>query len=159
MKWEGKEIEYLIENYPTNTSISEFILKLKKSRRAIIHKAARLGLSRQNIPINKPKDPFYRKKVDKIYYLKNKLKIYSRKIERRKRIKELLISRLGGNCSKCSYNKSIAALELHHKNNDKENNISDLIKNASEQSVFKEAYKCIILCANCHRELHHGCVG
>lgn len=154
MKWGDTEIDYLIKNYSTTIPISGLTSKLQKTRRAILHKAARLGLSRIHAPINKPKDPLYRQKIDRLYYLKNKNKIYARKMERRKRIKENMIKIFGGRCNNCDYNKSIAALDFHHKNNDKEHNIADLIKNSSEQSVFKEANKCIILCANCHRETH-----
>ena len=70
------------------------------------------------------------------------------------------LKELGYNkCSKCGYNKCFAALDFHHINgNSKENTISQLISCAftekRKQLLLKELDKCIVLCANCHRELH-----
>ena len=154
MKWLENEIEYLKKEYPTQKSLREMYNKLGRSRRSVLHKAARLGLSRPNIPANKPEDPEYRKKVDRKYYLNNKGRIYKRKQARSKMLKELTVKLAGGKCSKCGYNSCLAALEFHHKNNDKEDDVRSLIKNSSKQNVLKEANKCILVCANCHRELH-----
>ena len=118
MRWSEQEINFLIKTYPSNTAIREIADKLNKSRRAILHKAARIGLSRIKVPINKPKDPEYRRKVDKKYYLKNREKIYRGKMKRRKKIKENLVDRLGGKCKMCGYKKCISALEFHHKDFD-----------------------------------------
>lgn len=77
-------------------------------------------------------------------------------IEKRKIIKEkkkYLVDLLGGKCSKCGYNRSLQALDFHHKDNNKE---FELSKNMKKKLSFleKEAKKCILLCANCHREEH-----
>ena len=154
MRWSEQEINFLIKTYPSNTAIREIADKLNKSRRAILHKAARIGLSRIKVPINKPKDPEYRRKVDKKYYRKNREKIYRGKMKRRQKIKENLVDRLGGKCKMWGYKKCISALEFHHKDSGKEFSVSELINNSSEQNVLKEANKCILLCANCHREIH-----
>jgi len=62
----------------------------------------------------------------------------------------------GGKCSICGYNKCIGALQLHHKNpNEKEFNLSSY-QSTKWTDYKKEAEKCIILCANCHAELHWG---
>lgn len=61
-------------------------------------------------------------------------------------------------CSKCGYNKNAAALEWHHPNDDKEYNPSNLISSISWDSYNlyrKEISKCVLLCANCHREEHN----
>ena len=61
--------------------------------------------------------------------------------------------RLAG-CSICGYNKCINALEFHHVNSDsKDVNIS---KAKTLRKVYKEAAKCIVVCANCHREIEAG---
>lgn len=60
----------------------------------------------------------------------------------------------GNGCAKCGYNKCIDALEFHHVNpQDKLFTVSST-SNHSIEDLTKEAEKCIILCANCHREIH-----
>ena len=155
MKWTKEEIEYLIENYPKKIHIDSICAYLKKSRKAISHKAVRLGFSRKGTLIRRLGDPIPRNIIDKRYYLKNKDKIYQRKMQRRWRIKEKMVNLMGGKCNICGYNKCAAALEFHHKNKEKDFEIGELIKNSSEQNVLKEVQRCILVCANCHRELHH----
>jgi len=62
-----------------------------------------------------------------------------------------LINILGGRCNLCGYNICLWALDFHHK----EECISRVIHSSSKEKALKEAKKCIILCANCHRELHY----
>lgn len=67
------------------------------------------------------------------------------------------IMRRGGACEICGYCKNIAALEFHHKNpEEKEFNI-DMRKfsNMTLEKLEAELEKCILVCANCHRELHN----
>ena len=72
----------------------------------------------------------------------------------RLRRKKKEIDYLGGECSICGYNKSMSALEFHHVDDTtKEFNISNSY-NMSWDCVKNELDKCILLCANCHRELH-----
>lgn len=73
----------------------------------------------------------------------------------RKRTKELLVEYKGGKCEFCGYNKCVEALEFHHiDETTKEFAISGSTKSLEKQK--KEADKCYMLCANCHRELHAG---
>lgn len=73
-------------------------------------------------------------------------------------IKKELVKYKGGACSICGYNKNIAVLSFHHLHNDnqqKEYNISIRMGNrCSLESLKKEADKCILVCENCHREIH-----
>ncbi len=71
-------------------------------------------------------------------------------------IKEELIKYKGGACSICGYNKSSVALTFHHLHNQaKEYDISVKIGNRySLEFLKKEADKCILVCENCHREIH-----
>lgn|SRR3989338_5693498 len=126
----------------------------KKSRRAIWHKAARLGFDRKGMLVRKIGDATPRNLIDRKYYLRNRIKIYQRKMQRRWRIKQNMVGLMGSECRLCGYKKCISALEFHHKNKEKDFNIADLIKNSSEQNVLKEVQRCILVCANCHRELH-----
>lgn len=74
---------------------------------------------------------------------------------RRKSVKQETINKMGGKCSICGYNKSIYALQFHHLDPRKKKfNISSNIGRYSLQSIKNEIEKCIIVCANCHAEIH-----
>ena len=73
----------------------------------------------------------------------------------RRAMKKEAIKRCGGKCSKCGYDKSIAALEFHHVNpEEKEFGLAANGNTHSWEDFWKEAQKCILLCSNCHAELH-----
>lgn len=74
----------------------------------------------------------------------------------RRRLKHKAVAYLGGKCSICGYNKCIDALEFHHKNPaEKTFGIASSGITYSWARVKVELDKCILVCANCHRELHH----
>ena len=75
--------------------------------------------------------------------------------EKRKRFKKELVEYKGGKCEICGYDKCIEALEFHHLDETtKSFSISQTAFSKSLEELKKEADKCILLCANCHRELH-----
>ncbi len=79
--------------------------------------------------------------------------------KKRKIIKERLIDIFGGKCIICEYNKCDAALEFHHL--DPEKKSFDLSKRnyyRSFDKILEEAKKCILVCANCHREIENNLV-
>ena len=71
--------------------------------------------------------------------------------------KLLLIEEKGGACSACGYNKNMAALCFHHIDPSiKEMKLdSRSLANTSLQNLREEIDKCILLCNNCHMELHY----
>lgn len=79
----------------------------------------------------------------------------------RNRIKNLLdyslmaLDKIERGCDICGYNKNAAALEWHHPNQDKENNPGDLLRSGKIKEYKTEIAKCILVCANCHREIHN----
>lgn len=74
---------------------------------------------------------------------------------RRDKLKTMAVEYKGGCCEICGYNKSIAALEFHHLNAaDKEYSIGDKGYTRSWENIKNEIDKCILVCANCHREIH-----
>ncbi len=67
----------------------------------------------------------------------------------------MVVKYKGGKCVICGYDKSVEALEFHHIDEKKKLfGISGQGLTRSWERVRKEADKCILLCANCHRELH-----
>ena len=62
----------------------------------------------------------------------------------------------GGCCIRCGYDKYQGALEFHHLNpKEKDFNPSHLRKYKFDDRVKSELDKCILVCANCHREVHN----
>ena len=160
MKWIEEEEKFLKEKYVEKIPLENIASELNRSRHSIKRKAQEMNLHRKWIRFNKPPKIFSKGDIDKRYYQNNKKKVYQRKMKRRKRLKVEAVEIAGGKCKICGYNKCFAALEFHHPKNDKENNVSAMLKNESRQKLLKEAEKCILLCANCHRELHfNGRVG
>ncbi len=76
-------------------------------------------------------------------------------IKRTQNLKKLMVEYKGGQCEKCGYNTYIGALEFHHLNpKEKDFHPSQLKKYTFDDRVKKELDKCILVCANCHREIH-----
>lgn len=71
---------------------------------------------------------------------------------------EIFGTKCGGlKCSKCGYNRCFAALDLHHLDPAlKEFNFKTKLMLKPTEERVKELDKCILLCSNCHRELHNG---
>ncbi|MDI6892337.1 MAG: hypothetical protein QMD08_05035 [Actinomycetota bacterium] len=90
-----------------------------------------------------------RKYADRREYLIKAVK------KRRKKIREEAIDYLGGKCQICGYDSCTDALEFHHLDETiKEFGISDSGHARSWDRVLNELEKCVLLCANCHREVH-----
>lgn len=74
---------------------------------------------------------------------------------RRQKTKLKCIDYKGGKCAICGYNKHPCALDFHHiDETTKEHDITKLIRNNNWEEIVKELSKCILVCSNCHRELH-----
>lgn len=77
--------------------------------------------------------------------------------KRRKKVREMAVQYKGGKCIFCGYNRCSQALDFHHINSaGKDFGISDKGYTRSWQKVEEEIDKCVLVCANCHRELHVG---
>ena len=67
-----------------------------------------------------------------------------------------LVNLFGGKCSECGYDKNLAALTFHHLDPKEKSFKMDMrsLSNRKWSTIKREADKCILLCANCHAELH-----
>ncbi len=75
----------------------------------------------------------------------------------RKRVKLKLTEYKGGKCEVCGYDKCVRALEFHHKN-PKEKDFQISGKSLSFDKLKVEVDKCILVCSNCHCEIHDGLI-
>jgi hypothetical protein len=76
------------------------------------------------------------------------------KRNKRQMQKKKAIQRLGGKCSICGYDKCDAALDFHHKDPNQKEFDPSYGKRMHFDKFMEEIHKCILVCANCHRELH-----
>jgi DNA-binding CsgD family transcriptional regulator len=121
------------ESYKNTKSIRKTAIELKLNRETV----------RKNITINNEKINTINKKKKNVAYVNT---------SRRKRKIELLEYK-GGKCIVCGYNKSNYALQFHHLDKDKKD-FTIGSRNYSLEIMKKEADKCILVCANCHFEIH-----
>ena len=56
-------------------------------------------------------------------------------------------------CKICGYNKSNCAKHFHHLDKTNKREVSSMTQ-YSLKEVKKEIKKCVLVCANCHAELH-----
>ena len=62
----------------------------------------------------------------------------------------------GGQCRVCGYNRCMSALSFHHLDpNEKDFGIAQACA-LSWEKVKRELDKCVLLCGNCHAEVHEG---
>lgn len=77
---------------------------------------------------------------------------------RQRGVKQKAVDYLGGSCSICKYDKYIGALEFHHIDPAKKDFTIAHLKLSSFDRIKPELDKCILVCANCHREIHGGLI-
>lgn len=75
----------------------------------------------------------------------------------RRIIKKWALEYKGNSCCICGYNKCVEALEFHHINEfNKDFSLSDRDIKLDWQAIKNELDKCVLVCSNCHREIHAG---
>lgn len=75
--------------------------------------------------------------------------------QKRLDLKERAVAFLGGKCTLCPYDKCPAAFDFHHLDAaEKDFEIS--AKTVWDEALEAELRKCVLLCSNCHREVHAG---
>ena len=92
-----------------------------------------------------------RKEQQRFYYLK-----YKPKYKEYKNLLLALRTEKGGKCSMCGYSKEISILHFHHLR-DKVFEVCQyrgIMRPRIEKRIREEAEKCILICPNCHAELH-----
>lgn len=73
----------------------------------------------------------------------------------KERFKKECIRYKGGKCSVCGYDKCVAALDFHHINPTEKDFKIGKGRHVLDDIMERELDKCILICTNCHRELHY----
>lgn len=73
-------------------------------------------------------------------------------------LKQKAVDYLGGKCFVCGYNRSLYSLVFHHKNPAEKSFSLSRRQCLSWEVKRKELDKCVLLCANCHGEVHDGVI-
>lgn len=78
---------------------------------------------------------------------------------RRLRLKKILVESKGGQCQICGYSRCLTALDFHHIDElTKQFGLSQRDLTKSWTKITQELSKCILVCSNCHREIHAGLI-
>jgi hypothetical protein len=103
--------------------------------------------------IEKSLTDFYISKSGKTAYCKScTTKVCT---DRKRKFKELCLNYKGSRCERCGYNKCNRALHFHHLDpKQKDFEISEHKSFILSEKVKEELDKCILVCANCHAEIH-----
>lgn len=101
------------------------------------------------------KNPDYLKE----YYTENKEKFRKHnKTNKRRNAEYIQEAKRDGKCVRCGWNDHPCALDFHHIDPaNKITEIANMIRGGSSiQKIQEEMNKCVLVCANCHRILHHN---
>ena len=76
--------------------------------------------------------------------------------ENKRRRKLEAIEYLGGKCQMCEKHWHPSQYEFHHIDPTTKDRDPSKMLQLSKEKLFTELDKCQLLCANCHRYIHHG---
>ncbi len=142
----------LCNNYfPIKLVIDNKIRNLQRRKYCLICSPFGCGNTRK-LELRQP-TPQKKRKRDAVKYAKWQSKA-------RKERKKKLIEICGGKCIICGYQRCQKALDFHHKEEgEKEQKGFGISANgmlAKWSKLLEEVKKCVLLCSNCHREVHAG---
>jgi len=87
---------------------------------------------------------------------KDCLKIYRN--TKRHSEKQKAVDYKGGRCQICGYDRSLRALQFHHLDPSKKDFTLSHHSHFIFENFKEEIDKCILICANCHAEIHDGLI-
>ena len=122
----------------------------EKSKKYYLENSKKINKVRKKWRKNNPEK-------QKKYYIKHRERKLKRDKERREEVKQYINNyKLSKGCAICGYKKCAEALVFHHINNgNKEFDVSRIAKcGGNIEKIKSEISKCMVLCSNCHVELH-----
>lgn len=161
--------EKLIELIEQGLSLSQIGKKVGKSKSSVRHwvekynlKTKKLTLTSKICPkcnIEKTFDEFYNRRGRAGNSPYCKTCTGKQTTDRTRHFKSLMIEYKGGKCICCGYSKYDGALDFHHLDPEqKDFNPSKMRCTTFDNRIKKELDKCVLLCSNCHREVHGGII-
>lgn len=161
--------EKLQDLYKQGLSMTKIAKELNVSYVTISRYTRKFDLKANYLRNNKPKDkPKVCSKCGETDITKFNFSLYnvckscngkkSKEYNQRKRLKYLELK--GNKCQICGYDKYHGALEFHHTDpKDKSDKLNHQSLTQGKISfVLQELEKCILICSNCHREIHAGLI-
>ena len=150
------EKEALINHLSQGKSIRKISKDTGKSVGSIRYWLKKYELIPANRPYNRKYHDEHDKELKRIYHNQSTTRCNRKRAIERKQ--EILNTLFDGGCCLCGYNKCLQAIEFHHINPKLKSFSLDIrkLRQVTYEAVLEEAKKCVALCANCHREVHHG---
>jgi hypothetical protein len=105
--------------------------------------------------VSKDEKEFFFKKSENRFNSYCKPCLYEYQKQRWLDRKRKAIELFGGECCKCGYSKNMAALEFHHLDPTKKDFSFSRGNGKGWKKIVEELKKCILVCSNCHREIHN----
>lgn len=103
---------------------------------------------------NKSSDRFYRKSGRSNGFMSLCIPCFNAAtLNRQQAKKQKAVDHLGGECSRCGYDKCVRALEFHHTDPSIKSDRWSTMRGWSWDRLREELRSCILVCANCHREM------
>lgn len=102
----------------------------------------------------KPDHEFYFRETEGRYNAWCKACTCQFQIRRWKDRKRQAVELLGGKCSRCGYAKNLAAFHFHHVDRTTKDCNWNQLRLRSWRRIVEELKKCVLVCANCHAEIH-----
>lgn len=109
---------------------------------------------------DKPNSEFW-KRNNRDYQLHSMCKDCNLKdrLSRQRDFKQQCVDYKGGECQCCGYNNCNHALDFHHIDpKTKSFGIAKQRRTKVNKKILEELDKCVLVCSNCHREIHAGLI-
>ena len=168
------EKEILSKMTNDGMSISEISKAIQKSNTTVRYWLNKFGFKTKNLSFSQIGVIDYcgEKKCPRCNQVKKESEFYQRRgkiagsvyckvctnlqtVERQRALKSKAIEYKGGSCVICGYSKCNSALEFHHLDpKEKDFSLGEMKQSKWTDEIKKELDKCILVCSNCHREIH-----